>query len=107
MRQENKEIAWNALSYSALIRIYALICQQYLAGTVQRKKDDGWAVDREVISSAMQYINQHFKEELSLDDVADFAGFSRYYFSRSFKSTPGISLRIICARSACRRRRSF
>ena len=84
-----QDIAWNALSYSALIRIYALICQQYLAGTVQRKKDDGWAVDREVISSAMQYINQHFKEELSLDDVADFAGFSRYYFSRSFKKHTG------------------
>ena len=28
-------------------------------------------------------------EELSLDDVAAFAGFSRYYFSRSFKKQTG------------------
>ena len=46
-------------------------------------------VDREVIASSMAYINEHYHEELSLDDVARFVGFSRYYFSRSFKKQTG------------------
>jgi YesN/AraC family two-component response regulator len=39
----------------------------------------------EVFSAVLTYINDHYKEEISLDTVADFSGFSRYYFSRSFR----------------------
>ena len=51
------------------------------------------SVDSEGITAAMGYINSHFREELSLDDVAEFAGFSRYYFSRSFKKQTGYSFK--------------
>lgn len=43
---------------------------------------------REYIEKFMavcEYINFHCTEELSLDDVADMAGFSKYHFSRLFK----------------------
>jgi AraC-like DNA-binding protein len=43
------------------------------------------------MTTAIAYINSHFREDLSLDQVADFVGFSRYYFSRSFKKRMGYS----------------
>ena len=50
-------------------------------------------MDPEVISVAMEYINTHFRENLTLDDVAEFAGFSRYYFSRSFRKQTGYTFK--------------
>ena len=41
----------------------------------------------------MGYINNHYQEPLTLDDVAEFAGFSRFYFSRSFKKQTGFSFK--------------
>ena len=84
-----KDIAWNARSYGCLIQIYSLLAQHYLAGAVSWKKDSAGGVDQEVIATAMNYINEHYQEELTLDDVAAFAGFSRFYFSRSFKKQTG------------------
>jgi AraC family transcriptional regulator len=37
------------------------------------------------------YINDHFDQELSLNELADMAGLSPYYFSRAFKKKMGIS----------------
>ena len=87
--QKNQEPMWNTVAYSYLLRIYAALAEQYLTVGLPRKKETGHLVDREVIASSMAYINEHYHEELSLDDVARFAGFSRYYFSRSFKKQTG------------------
>ncbi len=86
---KEQEIAWNALAYGCLIQLYAILSQHYLSGVIARKKEPVRTVDQEVITSSMIYINEHFQEPLSLDDVAAFAGFSRYYFSRSFKKHTG------------------
>lgn len=39
---------------------------------------------RNIIKDCVAYINTHLKEPLSLEILADFAGFSPYYFSRLF-----------------------
>ena len=87
--QKEQGIMWNSMAYSYILRIYAALAEQYLAVSIPRKKEATHSVDREVIASSMAYINEHFQEDLSLDDVAAFAGFSRYYFSRSFKKQTG------------------
>ena len=38
-----------------------------------------------------QYIQDHCTEELSLDDAANLAGFSKYHFTRLFKNFTGSS----------------
>ena len=86
--QKAQDIMWNTMCYSYILRIYAALGQQYLPGA-QRKKETSRLVDQEVIASSMAYINEHYQENLTLDDVANFAGFSRYYFSRSFKKQTG------------------
>lgn len=39
------------------------------------------------VHATQQYIEEHFAENLTLDDLARQAGFSTYYFSKLFKST--------------------
>ncbi len=38
-----------------------------------------------------EYINEHCTEDLSLDDMANLAGFSKYHFSRLFKQFTNVS----------------
>ena len=44
-----------------------------------------------VVSRAKEYIRQHFKRDLSLEDVAEAAGISPYYFSKLFKEETGVN----------------
>ena len=90
---EKREMMWNTVCYSYLLRIYAILGQRYLNGVRARTADGGRLVESEVITAAMTYINNHYQQDLSLEDVAGFAGFSRYYFSRSFKKQTGYSFK--------------
>ena len=90
---EKRELMWNTVCYSSLLRIYAMLGQRYLSGIKPRSGDGLRNMDSEVITAVMTYINNHYREELSLEDVAKFAGFSRYYFSRSFKRQTGYSFK--------------
>ena len=90
---DTEEFMWNTVCYGYLLRIYAILAQVYLTNTRQEKNKAVPTVDPHVISTAMGYINSHFREELTLDDVAAFAGFSRYYFSRSFKKQTGYTFK--------------
>ena len=84
---------WNTACYGYLLRVYVVLGQHYLLNTRMRQRDTGRSVDSEVITAAMGYINTHFREDLTLDNVAAFAGFSRFYFSRSFKKQTGYSFK--------------
>ena len=90
---EKKEIMWNTVCYGYFLRMYAILGQHYLPRLRVRQGEQAHHVDSEVITAAMGYINSHYQEDLSLDDVAAFAGFSRYYFSRSFKKQTGYSFK--------------
>ena len=86
------DLMWNMVCYSYIMRVYAILGQQYLA-TTPRRRAQGQHVESDVIAAAMNYINSHYGENLTLDDVAGFSGFSRYYFSRSFKKQTGFSFK--------------
>ena len=44
----------------------------------------------EKFMSICNYLNQHCTEDLTLEEVADMAGFSKYHFSRLFKEFAGM-----------------
>ena len=90
---ETGSMMWNTACYGYLLRIYAVLGQSYLINAWTRDREASRSVDSEVITAAMEYINTHYREGLTLDDVATFAGFSRYYFSRSFKQQTGYSFK--------------
>ena len=53
------------------------------------RTDDLSGSGNDPISSVTSYINSHFTEELSVDELASLAGLSRFYFIRLFKKRTG------------------
>ena len=90
---DKRDLMWNTACYSCILQIYATLGQNYLSGIRPRSEEGVRNMDSEVINAVMTYINNHYRDELSLEDVAQFAGFSRYYFSRSFKRQTGYSFK--------------
>ena len=88
---QNKQPMWNAQCYAYLIQCYALIGREYLLHSAPAATVNRWRVDPELMNSARVFIQQHYMEDISLDDAASFVGFSKYYFSRTFKEFFGNS----------------
>ena len=53
---------------------------------------DDIMITREVVNQAIDYILQHTEEELTLNEVAEYCHFSKFYFSRLFKEQTGESV---------------
>jgi AraC-like DNA-binding protein len=70
--------------------MYALLGRHYLE-TAGPQHASQHSIDPAIMNSAITYINEHYMDEMSLEDAALFAGFSKYYFSRMFKQFSGIS----------------
>lgn len=49
-------------------------------------------IDNLYVNKAIEYILDHINEDISVDDVAKYCDFSKYYFSRLFKMTTGESI---------------
>ena len=45
-----------------------------------------------VIEKALEYIDEHIEEKLSLNDIANYLGYSPFYVSRIFSQIMGISI---------------
>lgn len=87
---QNHGPMWNTLCYSCLLRIYAALGQTLQRHPVSSQEEPEDERSREkVIVGAMSYIGSHYQEDLSLETVASFCGFSRYYFSRCFRQQTG------------------
>ena len=85
-----KDLLWNTECYSYLLQMYALLGRHYLE-TAGPQHVSQHSIDPAIMNSAITYINEHYMDEMSLEDAALFAGFSKYYFSRMFKQFSGIS----------------
>ena len=85
-----REPMWNTQCYSFLLQMYALLGRQYLLATAPQQFVEKRSIDPAIMNSAMTYINEHYMDDICLEDVALFAGFSKYYFSRMFKLFSGI-----------------
>jgi AraC-type DNA-binding domain-containing proteins len=49
-------------------------------------------ITNKMVNRSIDYIMQHLDEEISIEDVADYCHFSKYYFSRVFKAETGESI---------------
>lgn len=49
-------------------------------------------INNKYVNQAIDYILTHSNEELSVDDIASYCNFSKYYFSRMFKIETGESI---------------
>ena len=86
-----REPLWNTQCYSYLMQMYALLGRHYLRATEPRHYAASHRIDSEIMNSTITYINEHYMDDVSLEDVAVFAGFSKCYFSRAFKQFSSMS----------------
>ena len=86
----SNEFLFEASVYSQLIEIFIIIGRNHVEK--QKKYDMGDLKHIEYIEkffSICDYIGKNCTTDLTLEEVADFAGFSKYHFSRLFKQFTG------------------
>lgn len=86
----SSEFLFEASIYSQLIEVFIIIGRNYVEK--QKKYDMGDLKHIEYIEkffSICDHIAKNCTKDLTLENVADFAGFSKYHFSRLFKQFTG------------------
>lgn len=82
----NGNILMETIIYSKLLNIFVLIGRNYTNNSVIFNGMDHKNKEyTEKFLFICNYINEHCTEDLSLDKIADLAGFSKYHFTRLFK----------------------
>ncbi len=82
-----------AMIYSYLIQFFVLLGRQHLRKEVffhdSRSTRQMESFDK--LNMALNYINTNYVENISIEDAANIAGFSKFHFSRLFKQFTGQS----------------
>jgi AraC-like DNA-binding protein len=80
--------------FSRFLQILVLVGRAH-AETMWRSIDATASKQKEYldkITSICNYINEHYAEDLNLDDIAEQAGFSKYHLARLFRQVTNVSL---------------
>lgn len=83
---------FEASVYAKLLTMFVLIGRNYTENT--ERFDAGNQKQKEYTEkfiSICSYINEHCTEDLTLDKIAEIAGFSKYHFTRLFKQFTNIT----------------
>ena len=84
----------NMLNYALLLKIYAILGEHYLTtsataaemNSLQRQLSGEDAFNR-----ALDHLNKNYMDDVTLDSLAAYAGFSRYTLSRMFRQHTGLT----------------
>lgn len=77
------------MAYSAIMEILVLISRAYYE--ISDSAQHG-VTENEQINQIVTYINNHYSEDLSLENLSDKFFLSKYYLSHKFKEFTGLSL---------------
>lgn len=82
----------NMHCYALLLEIYAQIGENYLATSATQAEVN--AINRQLsgedaFNRALDYVNENYMDDVTLDSLAAYAGFSRYTLSRMFRQHTG------------------
>jgi AraC-like DNA-binding protein len=81
-----------ATIYALLIKMFVLIGREYTAkADMYHAKNTTQKEYTEKFLSLCNYINENCTKDLTLEFVADYAGFSKFHFTRLFKQFTGVS----------------
>lgn len=88
---KNKAAGWKLAVKAKLLEILA-----YIYRYAECEKNAGSAVSQQTayerIRKSIEYIQQHYTEEISMEYLAELSCMSRTYFSRYFKETTGMTV---------------
>lgn len=78
-------------SFTVYEKLFALFSLLSRSTTLYETKGNATKSNIETIKKAIKYINENFRENITLGDIASHANFSRIYFRNMFISATGIS----------------
>ncbi len=84
----------NLHCYALLLEMYAALGEDYLAGNASQANMN--ALHRQLsgedaFNRALDYVNTNYMDDVTLDSLAAYAGFSRYTLSRMFRQHTGLT----------------
>ena len=82
----------NMRCYAMLLEIYAMLGEDYLETTASQAEVN--AINRQLsgedaFNRALDYVSDNYMDDMTLDSLAAYAGFSRYTLSRMFRQHTG------------------
>lgn len=89
---QRQELGYELSVKSHLYRMLSLLVRKYVATTTELDEYRNRLKELERLAPVFAYIDDHYKEKLSVQQLADIAGLSRYHFSRLFKQVTDKSL---------------
>lgn len=89
-----REPMWNTMCYSLLLQVCARLGQIILLGGQDaggREEDEKrLASSPQVMESVLGYIGQNYMKDVTLEQIAAYAGYSKWYFARMFRHYAGV-----------------
>lgn len=73
---------------SSLINILVILFRKHIG----QKEDYNKNKSVVMVKDGIKWIGKHFKEQITVDEVSEHAGYSKYYFSRCFKEVTGCTV---------------
>lgn len=82
---QEKRLCYEAVVKGEIAALMAHLMREFSSPGREEGKSD-------MVKQGIRYLKKHYREPLSVDSVAEAAGFSRYYFCRGFKSMTGYTV---------------
>lgn len=84
----------NMYNYALLLEIYAILGENYLitsATAAERNSLQRQLSGEDAFNRALDHLNKSYMDDMTLDTLAAYAGFSRYTLSRMFRQHTGLT----------------
>ena len=82
----------NMYNYALLLEIYAILGEEYLntsASAAEKNSLQRQLSGEDAFNRALDHLNKNYMDDMTLDTLAAYAGFSRYTLSRMFRQHTG------------------
>lgn len=82
-----REAFYQTAARAHILSLFSCLCRYFAV----EYPPENTAQDRRLamVKTALRYIQEHFAEELTVEDISAAAGFSKYYFCRGFREVTG------------------
>lgn len=84
-----REIGFELALKFCLYQLFTLLLRNHSAYTMSSQQYNKRIKNLEIFNPVLQYIENHFNEELNIDMLSKMANMSKYYFCHSFKELTG------------------
>lgn len=87
LKQEMPEY-YSAEILSDVLKILSILFREYVDDNYYEKVSK----NLEMVKRGIKYINKNLKKDITIEEVAKYAGYSKYYFCRCFKDITGYTV---------------